>query len=68
MSRHTVTERDLEDWAAGHWVPFASSADERSNKRMEVNLRGLYRVIDHGVTVYIGGLKETAIREYNEAR
>jgi len=68
VKRHTISVKDISDWKLEHWVQFAASIGERSNKRLEVNLGGLYRVTDHDKVLYIGGKVETAIREYNDAR
>lgn len=68
MKRHELTEMELDDWTRTAWFQFAASVGEDSNKRLEVSLGGLYRVTDHGAVKYIGGVKLTAISEYNALR
>ena len=65
---HTVTEAELAEWRQDYWVQFAASYSEDSWKRLDVSLDGLYRVTDHGKTLYRGCNKSAAIAEYNNAR
>lgn len=65
--RHTVTEAELTKWSARHWVRFAASAGEFSNKHLEMSMDRLYRVTDRGSVCYIGGNAQSAIKEYNDA-
>lgn len=74
---HSITEAELDDYVEGvrqNWVQFACSSDAGSLKRLEFCIRHVapvYRVtFQRGVdqdrsTVYVGCLKETAVREYN---
>lgn len=68
---HEVTEGELSDFIKEQrqkWVPFARSFGDGSNKALEFMLGNadlFYRVTDHGKDIYIGALKETAVREYN---
>lgn len=69
--RHIVTEDELSDYLElkrTEWERFAGSHGLGSDKRLEFQMGGvapIYRVTDHGREIYIGALKETAIREYN---
>ena len=66
---HTITEAELSDYIAEkrqEWVRYATASGSGSIKVLEFNADGLYRVVvDHDRLIYIGGLKETAVREYN---
>lgn len=68
---HTVTETELSDYVEAkrkEWERFAGSHGLGSDKRLEFQIGSvapLYRVTDHGREIYVGALKETAIREYN---
>lgn len=72
MTKHTVTVDDLSDFMENErrsWMSFASSAARgHETKSLEFSL-GLtaptYRVMSGKRTVYIGLLKESAVREYN---
>jgi hypothetical protein len=73
MAHHTITERELNEWLCRpQWQQFAASFGAEANKRFEVdtNDRGecVYRVTDHGETVFLGADKVAAIAAYNEAR
>lgn len=68
---HTVTENDLTEYIDGMrkgWTQYASSAAGPDVKKLEFcigHVAPLYRVIFQGRDIYIGALKETAVREYN---
>lgn len=68
---HTITENELNAFVEEQrqkWVRFAGSFGDGSDKALEfmlTNAGPFYRVSDHGRGIYIGALKETAIREYN---
>jgi hypothetical protein len=69
---HTVTEDELSNYIEGQrtaWHQFASSAGVGHEvKRMEFcfgQVAPVYRVTVGSRAVYIGVLKETAVREYN---
>lgn len=69
MSRHTVTEKELDDWLAeAAWRRFAGSFGDGSSKSLETDGRGVYRVIVGRATVFLGADKSAAIAAYNEAR
>jgi hypothetical protein len=65
MTRHEVTVKELDEFIASQWTRFAGSFGEFSHKTLEFNPKGLYRVYQADQCVYIGGMKETAVREYN---
>jgi hypothetical protein len=67
MARHTITVNDYNTWVTDNWVQFAASFGEHSNKTFEATFDGRYRVKDHGVVVYRGSNKSTAIAKYNSA-
>jgi hypothetical protein len=67
MSKHTVTVDELNTFLEKEWVIFASSQGDGSNKRISANLGGLYKVTSHDRTLYIGGIKSSAVAEYNSA-
>lgn len=68
---HVVTENDLTDYIEGirqGWHQYASSAGGPDVKKLEFcmgHVAPLYKVSFQGRDVYIGALKETAVREYN---
>lgn len=74
---HTITEEELADYVEGarqNWTQFACSSDAGSLKRLDFCIRHVapvYRVTfqrgadQERTTVYVGALKETAVREYN---
>lgn len=68
---HVVTVEELDTHTSEHrekWVRFAGSYGEGANKALEFQLNHvapIYRVMDHDRCVYVGALKETAVREYN---
>jgi hypothetical protein len=67
---HEVSVEELDDYLKVHeaeWKRFAGSHGNGADKRLEFAGNGvyLYRVTHFGTTVYIGGVKETAVREYN---
>lgn len=69
---HTVTEDELADFIeeqrrAWHDYAFSSAAGEET-KRLQfcIGLTApMYQVVWGKRTIYIGALKETAVREYN---
>lgn len=70
--RHTVTEDELSDYVEEQrraWSRFAmSSGVDNETKRLEFSIgltAPMYRVTAGSRTIYIGVLKETAVREYN---
>lgn len=76
MDRHTITEADLADHVAKHrqeWQRFAGSHGTgrdgtKTDKRLEFQIgevAPIYCVRNFGEVVYVGALKETAVREYN---
>jgi hypothetical protein len=73
MDRHEVTERELDEWLRRpQWQLFASSCGPQSNKRMEVDAgtdgSRVFRVTDHGETIFLGVDQKAAIATYNNAR
>lgn len=73
---HMVTEDQLDDYIEAHrqeWHRFAGSHGTntdgtKTDKRLEFQIGSiapLYCVRNFGEVIYIGALKETAIREYN---
>jgi hypothetical protein len=68
---HTVTEEDLSDYVETQrhaWTHFAVSSGNGSLKKLEFCFGGIapiYRVTCSGKEIYVGALKETAVREYN---
>lgn len=70
MRRHTVTDQELDEWLRQpQWKMFASSGSETSNKRLLVDggATTVFRVIDHGETVFLGADRAAAIAAYNNA-
>jgi hypothetical protein len=69
---HTITEQELDEWLREpQWHQFAASFGQDSNKRFEVDAAGgtrVYRVTDHGETIFLGTDSTEAIRVYNGAR
>jgi len=72
MKRHTITEHELNEWLSRpQWQVFASSGGSDSNKCLEIDAAEggrVFRVTDHGETVFLGADKVAAIAAYNEAR
>lgn len=72
MENHKVTERELNEWLCRpQWQLFASSCGPQSNKRLEVDIGDaghVFRVTDHGETIFLGADKVAAIVTYNNAR
>lgn len=73
MARHTVTESGLAYYIESHreeWMQYAvSSSIGLEVKRLMFQLgqvTPIYRVTCGDREIYIGALKETAVREYNE--
>lgn len=68
---HTITENELNTFIEEQrqkWVRFAGSFGDGADKELEFivgNVAPIYRVTDHGREIYVGALKETAVREYN---
>lgn len=71
MTRHTITEEDLNEWLkTPQWQTFASSFSKGSNKVLDLDAAAdgvVFRVTDHGNTLFIGTDKSLAIKFYNEA-
>lgn len=77
MNRHEITESELDDYVEKkrqQWTEFASSLEDGHLKRLDFCIRHVapvYRVTFMESpefptrTIYVGALKETAIREYN---
>ncbi len=69
--RHAITVDELSDFVEEKrriWERFASSVSGDSVKTLEFSMgyvAPLYRVSCQGRDVYVGSLKETAVREYN---
>lgn len=72
MSRHIVTQDEFDDWLRRpQWQTFASSFSVDSNKTFEIDGAAhgwMFRVTDHGETVFLGCDKAAAIAAYNKAR
>lgn len=67
--RHTINAVELDEWLRRpQWQMFASSAGPDTNKRFEVDTGGVFRVTDHGETIFLGADKIAAIDAYNSAR
>jgi hypothetical protein len=66
---HTVTLEELNSCLNQEtWNLFASSATKNgSHKTFDYHSSGLFRIMDHGAVVYIGGDKSAAINAYNGA-
>lgn len=69
---HEITEHELTDYTEQErreWIQFASSASRGGQiKKLEFHIghvAPIYRVTQQGRDIYIGALKETAVREYN---
>lgn len=69
MERHTVTVKELDDWLRKEgWAQFAANYGDGSSKSFDVDpAAGVYRVRDHGKTVFLGTDKMAAIAAYNDA-
>ena len=71
MARHTITEKDLDEWLrTPQWQAVASSLDRHSNKSLEVDVSPdgpVFRVVSHNETLFIGMDKITAVDIYNKA-
>lgn len=69
MSKHTITEEELDEWLQSDpWKQFAASGSASSHKHFHMNVvDGRMRVLDHGVAIYEGADRVEAIRAYNEA-
>lgn len=69
---HTITEDDVAEYVEQkrqEWIRLAGSYGVGSDKRLEFQIghvAPLYRVKHFGNDIYIGAVKETAVREYNE--
>lgn len=70
--RHTVTENELSDYIEKQrhaWLAFATSSSAYHEvKRLDYSIgqvAPIYRVTCGDREIYIGALKETAVREYN---
>lgn len=67
---HTVTVDALADYIEGkrrEWIGFASSGGS-SLKKLDFSIgltTPIYRVTCDDRVIYVGSLKETAVREYN---
>lgn len=68
---HTITESDLSDYIDGvrnGWTQYACSSAGPDIKKLEFcigHVAPIYKVSFRGRDIYIGALKETAVREYN---
>jgi hypothetical protein len=69
MKQHTITVAEVNRWVAGRWVQYAAShsANGDTNKHLDMNMEGLYRVTDHDKILYIGGTLDHAVKAYNSA-
>ena len=68
MSRHTITEEELDAWLdRDFWQRAASSHGRGTSKIFEMNASGVFRVTDHSKVVYHGLDKKAAIAAYNAA-
>lgn len=69
MSRHTITEEELDEWLQSDpWKQFAAGGGNGSHKLFHINvIDGRTRVLDHDVAIYEGADRAAAIRAYNEA-
>lgn len=70
--QHTITEAEMDEWLrTPQWRLFAGSFTQYSNKRLEIDCSGdgrVFRVTDHGETVFIGADRAAAIAAYNNSR
>jgi hypothetical protein len=71
--RHTITAEGLDEWLRRpQWQTFARSCSDVSNKALEIDAASpsgpVFRVVDHGVTLFIGMDRVAAIDTYNAAR
>lgn len=68
---HTITADKLSDYVEKSrdvWMNYAVSSGNGSLKKLEFRIgqvAPLYRVTCGDAEIYIGALKETAVREYN---
>jgi len=68
---HTITEDSLTKYVEEkrtNWIQYACSNAGPAVKRLEFcigHIAPLYKVSFQGQNIYIGALKETAVREYN---
>jgi hypothetical protein len=68
---HAITEDELTNYVEEkrqEWTQFACSSGAGSIKRLDFfigHVAPVYRVTLQGKDIYIGVLKETAVREYN---
>ena len=66
--RHTVTEQEFDQYLSERkWNRFACSGGPNSDKSLELDFCGNYRVTDHGIVTYDGTSRSAAIRAYNAA-
>lgn len=71
-TRHTITERELNEWLCRpQWHTFASSASGDGVKRLDIDVGTeegpVLRVTDRGETVFLGTDKAAAVAAYNSA-
>lgn len=68
---HIITEAELADYVEDQrsgWIQYACSSDGQNVKRLEFRLHHvapIYKVSFQGRDIYVGAIKETAVREYN---
>lgn len=71
--RHTITPNELDEWLRRpQWQVFARSCSSESRKSLEVDAASpsgpVFRVVDHGETLFIGMDRVAAIDTYNAAQ
>lgn len=66
---HTITEADLADYvqkSRERWNDYASASNPRKKLEFLIgDIAPIYRVTSGDREIYIGVLRETAVREYN---
>ena len=68
MARHTLTIEEIEEYLdKEYWSQLACSFGIDSNKRLEANTKGIFRVTTHGKVTYQGKYLAPAVDAYNEA-
>ena len=70
MARHTITEAELTAWMSQEttWHQGACSHGNGSSKSLDWDGRNVFRVRDHGKTIFLGSDLARAITAYNEAQ
>lgn len=71
VMRHTITEKELNEWLCQpQWQILASSCGNDSNKQLEFDRTEygcVFRVSNHGETIFLGANKSAAVAAYNDA-